>query len=47
MQQDYERYSNMIQRGNKTAKQKKPLQILIFFLMREIMRSNLLKIMVQ
>ena len=25
MQQDYERYLNMIQRGNKTAKQKKPL----------------------
>ena len=39
----------MIRRGNKNAnqKKKKPWQILTFILMQEIIRSNLLKIMVQ
>ena len=38
----------MIRRGNKNANQKKkPWQILTFILMQEIIRSNLLKIMVQ
>ena len=48
LQHDYEKYLKEIRKGNESAEQKKKLeQILMFFLMQEIMQSNLLKIMVQ
>ena len=43
-QKDYYSYLNTIRRGNKNAIQKR---ILTFFLMQEIMQSNILKIIVQ
>ena len=47
IQQEYKKNLDTIRKGNKNAKQKKPLQILTFILMQEIMRTNFLKIMVQ
>ena len=41
LQQDYERYLKEIRKGNKGVEQKKPLQILTFFLMQEVLQSNL------
>ena len=42
-QQDYLDYLNIIRNGNKNAEQRKTLT---FFIMQEIVQSNLLKIMV-
>ena len=46
-QKDYLKYLNIIRKGNKNPKQKKPCQILKIILMQEIVQSDLLKIMVQ
>ena len=46
-QKDYLKYLNIIRKGNKNPRQKKPYQILKIILMQEIVQSNLLKIMVQ
>ena len=47
LQQDYGTYLKRIRKGNKSAEQKKLWQIQIFFLMQEIMLSNLQKTIVQ
>ena len=47
LQQDYDTYLKRIRKGNKSAEQKKLWQILIFFLIQEIMLSNLQKTIVQ
>ena len=47
-QEDFNKYLQMIQKGNKREKQKrKRCQILIFFLMEEMMLSHLYKTMFQ
>ena len=46
-QEGFNEYLKMIQRGNKTDPQKKHCQILICFLMEELMLLNLQKNMVQ
>ena len=47
-QEDFNKYLQMIQKGNKREKQKrKRCQILIFFLMGEMMLSHLYKTMFQ
>ena len=47
LQQDYGTYLRRIRKGNKSAEQKKLWQTQIFFLMQEIMLSNLQKTIVQ
>ena len=46
-QEDFNKYLQMIQKGNKREKQKRKRQILIFFLMEEMMLSHLYKTMFQ
>ena len=46
-EEDFNKYLNLIRRGKKSEKRKRSCQILIFFLMEEMILSNLQKTMVQ